>query len=144
MVQRKTVLYEKIVANQGNRIKGRIKEIQTPENRSLDSKKGEERKEAKLFCAGQGGAVHIQLIAIGDNLTGAAGEAGDIGVGGQCPGVVQGWDMDVPPFPGMAGGVLLLSAKAAEKQLAVSAAAVIIERVRFIIQFLLEWDVFLF
>ena len=26
-----------------------------------------------------------------------------------------GWDMDVSPFPGMAGGVLLLSAKAAEK-----------------------------
>lgn len=52
--------------------------------------------------------------------------------------------MDVSPFSGMAGGVLLLSAKAAEKQLAVSATAVIIERVRFIIQFLLEWDVFLF
>ena len=34
--------------------------------------------------------------------------------------------------------------RSAEKQLAVSAAAVIIERVRFIIQFLLEWDVFLF
>ena len=34
-------------------------EIQTPENRSLDSKKGEKRKEAKLFCAGQGDAAHI-------------------------------------------------------------------------------------
>lgn len=55
-----------------------------------------------------------------------------------------GWNMDVLPFPGMAGGVLLLSAKAAERQLAVSATAVIIERVRFIIQFLLEWDVILF